>query len=133
MQRLTDTLRQYLPLGMGTTANEPATARPAIDSNQLRADLQQVVRRSDRALWVWAVGLLVVLVLDVVFVSKNFSTPARVAALASNGFGISVILSQMRSLWKEKFSTEMLVAVLPTLSAEQLDRVLRHILATYTK
>jgi hypothetical protein len=117
---------------MGERIGEART--PAIDVDALRRDLGQVIQRTDRFLWIWVLSLAALFVLDCVLLLVLFREPKLLAAIfTATGAGFAVLLTQMRRAWREKFSTETVIALLPVLTPVDLRKIVDQLLATWLK
>jgi hypothetical protein len=112
-----------------TAGGAVGVAQP-INVDALRQDLGLVVGKSDKLLWVCIVCLLVLFLIDIVILFHYLTQPGMIAAVVgATGVGFPVILNFMQRLWKQKFATQTIVAILPSLSQADLPAIIDKLLA----
>ena len=128
MKDLKAVLRRFKP---AITAGGPATVATPVNVDALRQDLGTVVAKSDRLLWICITCLLVLFLIDIVILFRYLSQPSMIAAvIGATGVGFPIILNLMQKLWKQKFATQTIVAILPSLSQSDLPAIIDKLLAT---
>jgi len=124
---LQSVLRRFKP---AVTAGGTVGAVQPVNVDALRQDLGLVVGSSDKLLWVCIACLLLLFLIDIVIMFRYLAQPGMIAAvLGATGVGFPVILNFMQRLWKQKFATQTIVAILPSLSQADLPAIIDKLLA----
>jgi hypothetical protein len=132
MTDLSSVLRRFRMSRLGDELS-PAPA-PAINVEALQHELRLVIGRSDRLLWIWVGALVAMFVLDCVLVFVFLHSAAYLATLfTATGVGLTVVLSQLRQAWHEKFVTETFLTLLPVTPTSNLQNVIDQLLSTLLK
>ncbi len=128
MKDLQNVLRKFkTPIRAGGTV----AVAPPVNVDTLRQDLGQVVSNSDKLLWICIACLIVLFLIDVVILFRYLTQPSMiVAVVGATGVGFPVILNFMQRLWKQKFATQTIIAILPTLAQSDLPAIIDKLLAS---
>jgi hypothetical protein len=128
MKDLQNVLRKYRE---GVFAGGAEVVRPAIDVVALREDLGAVIAGSDRLLWLCIGCLLILFGVDLAILFRYLEQPKMVVAIVgATGVGFPVILNFMQKLWKQKFATQTITAILPAISQDDLPAIVDKLLAS---
>jgi hypothetical protein len=132
MSSLASVLQKHTQLRLGeSVAAEPAST---LDPKALRDDLQSIVVKSDRFLWIWVATLAILFAIDCFVLFRDMNSPRLVGAIfTATGVGFVTILTQLRRIWHEKFMTQTLIALLPALGPVEIKNVALQILAALQK
>jgi hypothetical protein len=105
--------------------------KQGIDAGGLREDLRAVIAGTDKLLWVCIVCLLVLFGSDLVVLFRYMEHPRMIGAIVgATGVSFPVILKFMQKLWKQKFATETITAILPSISQSDLPAIVDKLLAS---
>jgi len=78
--------------------------------------------------------LVLIFVLDCFVVLREMRSPRLVGSIfVATGVGLGAAIRQMRGLWREKFNTETLIALLPALGEAEVRKVILQLLGTLGK
>lgn len=132
MTNLSSVLRRYR---MSRLGDELSTVPvPAIDVQALQQELRMVISRTDKLLWIWVAVLIVIFIMDCVLVFTFLHSAAYLATLfGATGVGLTIVLSQLRQAWHEKFITETFLTLLPVAPLSNLQSMIDQLLSTLLK
>jgi len=102
---------------------KPPLTTPELD--QLRSEMKTVVERN-KIFFVITFSLVVVIFIGLcIFIVSSLNNPARIKeAMAAAGISIFGPISWMLKLWKEKVATDLILALVSNLRAEDIRLVL---------
>lgn len=109
--------KQRVTLGDGNAPMPPA--------NELRARLQQIIRQSSVYLWICVALVVILFAIAMIVVLANLGQPVVVQVVFAGITGSTTgAIYFMRSLWREKVATEIVIAFSDAFEGEALRTIL---------